>query len=58
MDIDIICINCVHLFENESYIKCEAFPKGIPETIIVGTNDHAKPLKDQKNKIVFEPIKK
>jgi len=48
-------------FDCENYLgsgMCDAFPKGIPYEITSGTNDHAKPLKDQKNKIVFEPIKK
>jgi hypothetical protein len=36
---------------------CKAFPKGIPKKIIFGKSDHSKPLKDQKNKIVFEKLK-
>ena len=33
---------------------CEAFPKGIPEEIAYGDNEHDEPLADQENDIVFE----
>lgn len=33
---------------------CKAFPDGIPEAIAYGDNKHLKPLKGQKNDIVFE----
>ena len=33
---------------------CEAFPNGIPDNIAYGNNNHNKPIKDQKNKIIFE----
>lgn len=48
-----LCLKCKHhTFGN----KCEAFPKKIPDEIFSeGTNDHKKPLKGQKNNIVFEP---
>ena len=35
---------------------CEAFPEGIPNVIAYGENDHTKPLPDQENDIVYEPI--
>lgn len=47
-----ICIKCKH-FDINSF-TCSAFPKEIPEEIIIGDNDHSKPLPDQKNEIVFE----
>lgn len=53
MQADLICLNCKH-FNREKY-NCKAF-KEIPYEILSGENDHSKPLKDQKNKIVFEPI--
>lgn len=37
-------------------INCKAFKNGIPKEILNGSNDHSKPLKDQGNDIVFEPI--
>ena len=36
--------------------KCKAFPKRIPEDILVGRNDHSKPFPGD-NGIRFEPIK-
>jgi len=42
----ILCKNCKNYF-NE--LKCQAFPSGIPDEIL---------LKDNKNDIVFEEIKK
>lgn len=33
---------------------CKAFPNGIPVEIAYGKNTHSKPLKDQKNTIVYE----
>lgn len=37
----------------ERYV-CEAFPEGIPEEILDGSNDHSEPLTGQGNNIVFE----
>ena len=51
-----ICIKCKH-FKTEIW-NCKAFPKGVPEIILIGKNNHSKPLPDQANNIVFEPIKK
>jgi hypothetical protein len=48
-----ICENCKHL--NKEINACEAFPKGIPDDILDGLNDHSKPLPEQRNNIVFEP---
>jgi hypothetical protein len=33
---------------------CDAFPDGIPDEIAYGRNKHLKPLKNQKNNIVYE----
>ena len=33
---------------------CKAFPDGIPIEIAYGDNKHLKPLKNQKNDIVYE----
>ncbi|TAE91703.1 MAG: cytoplasmic protein [Oscillatoriales cyanobacterium] len=35
---------------------CRAFPKGIPLIFVVGGGEHIKPLPDQGNTIVYEPI--
>lgn len=51
-----ICMLCKHLRnEVRTRFECDAFPDGIPKVILVGENDHEKPLPDQKNEIVFEP---
>jgi hypothetical protein len=36
-------------------LSCMAFDK-IPNEILLGENNHNKPLKNQNNDIVFEPI--
>jgi hypothetical protein len=36
---------------------CEAFPEGIPEIIISGTNKHLTPLAGQGNTIVYKDAK-
>ena len=51
--VDFICSRCKHFRRFEG--GCDAFPDGIPDEI---ENDHSKPLPDQENDIVFEPIEK
>jgi len=46
------CFNCKFY---EGKLKCIAFDK-IPNKILLGKNNHLKPLSNQKNNIVFEPI--
>jgi len=54
-----ICMNCNNYnFIDKSKMSCKAFNDEIPDIIITGENDHSKPLPDQKNDIIFEPIKK
>jgi hypothetical protein len=48
----LICFNCKHKFEFS--LGCSAF-EDIPEEIIE-TNSHSKPLQEQTNEIVFEPL--
>jgi len=49
-----ICSKCKHL---DDLGFCSAFTDfGIPNEILNGENDHSKPLKGQKNNIVFEPL--
>jgi len=63
-----ICVNCrnykgLHFINlskdiEDDYVNfCKAFSDEIPNEILIGDNKHTKPLKDQKNDIVFEPIK-
>lgn len=48
------CANCKNFIGDR---KCNAFEFKIPDLIWQGDNGHEKPLKDQKNNIVFDPIK-
>lgn len=50
-----ICDKCKHF--NELTGGCNAF-NNIPNEILLGDNDHSKPLPNQDNDIVFEQIKK
>ena len=47
-----ICANCKHHIKNN---KCKAFDV-IPSLIWSEADDHSKPLPNQTNDIVFEPI--
>ncbi|WP_179320362.1 cytoplasmic protein [Winogradskyella helgolandensis] len=49
--IDLICFKCKHWHEFDD--GCKAFPEGIPDSILI-RNKHAKPIKNQKNNLVFE----
>lgn len=52
-----ICMYCRYFnISEKTFNKCKAFfeAPGIPWEIISGENDHRKPLKIQKNKIVFK----
>ena len=53
--VDLVCFKCRNFRRFKG--GCLAFPDGIPDQITSGQNEHSKPLKGQKNKIVFEPIK-
>lgn len=48
------CLSCKNYV---SGLVCIAFPDGIPKEILLGDNDHTKPLKSQDFPIVFEPKK-
>jgi len=52
-----VCLICKH-FNQDDYngLTCSAFPEGIPDEILIKDNDHSKPLPDQDNDIVFEPV--
>ena len=55
MSATIECPFCKH-YQND--LKCDAFPEKIPTEILTGEISHEKPLKNQKNKIVFQPVTK
>ena len=46
------CFECVYYLGK---LKCAAF-NNIPDTILLGDNNHSTPLEGQGNNIVFEPI--
>lgn len=48
------CLFCKHYIGNST---CKAFPEGIPRVIYEGKDKHRKPLKGQKNDLVFTSIK-
>lgn len=52
--VELVCFNCKNFRRFEG--GCNAFPNGIPDEITSGENEHLKPLPDQENDIVFEPI--
>ena len=56
--VKIACNNCKHFKFIIGEITCDAFRNRIPDIILCGDNMHTKPLPDQGNDIVFEPIKK
>lgn len=47
------CATCKHLRKDK---KCNAFPNGIPEKILIGKNDHKKPYPGD-NGIQYEELK-
>ena len=50
------CAFCVHFNENDSEnITCAAYPEGIPEDIVLGTNDHRAPVKGDHG-LQFSPL--
>jgi hypothetical protein len=50
-----VCFKCKH-YDKET-ATCAAFPKEIPDIIYYNGDKHEKPIKGQKNDIVFEPLK-
>lgn len=53
--VNLVCFRCKNYRRFQG--GCLAFPSGIPEEIVSGENEHSKPLKGQRNKIVFEQMK-
>lgn len=46
------CTRCKNNFDNEKF-TCLAFPEGIPDKILEGSNKHVVPFEGQKNDIIF-----
>ena len=55
MDMSVQCLSCKNL--NKEPITCRAFSDGILGDILSGKFDHSEKHPDQKNDIIFEPIK-
>lgn len=49
---ELICESCIHY--NELGFGCKAFPEGIPNEILDGSNKHTKPLPEQLNDLVYQ----
>ena len=49
-----ICFDCKYFLEIKWAKACKAFPKGIPEEILIGTNSHNEIIKDQVGDYVYE----
>lgn len=50
-----LCPECKHFVDDKKF-TCEAFPKGIPDTVVFGEFIHTKPFKED-NGIQFEQRK-
>lgn len=56
------CFDCAHLTDAAiGFLKCKAFPAGIPREIIYGERDHTTPYPDAENRedngFLFTPQK-
>lgn len=49
-----ICLRCKH--KHKGKLTCEAFPAGIPETILMGKHDHSALSYYGDGGIRFEPL--
>lgn len=49
-----ICHYCKHFNRGYPGLTCKAFPKGIPDEVLSGENDHSKKINGQKGDYVFE----
>lgn len=49
------CRTCTH-WRPLSMVTCAAFPNGLPDDIVLGTNRHEKVVKGQVNDFVYSPV--
>lgn len=49
-----ICVTCIYLDKVKTGGYCKAFPEGIPDEILNGSDRHFKPVKGQTNSIVYK----
>jgi hypothetical protein len=54
--VEIICNRCKHYRPLAPGATCDAFPNGIPDSILDGEEDHKEPIRGD-NGIQFKPIK-
>ncbi len=52
--INLPCSTCKH-FERFENVLCKAFPEGIPEEIVDGSNPHTSIIPGQANDFVYDP---
>jgi hypothetical protein len=52
--INLPCSTCKH-FNRFGEILCDAFPEGIPEQIVDGSNPHKSIITGQVNDFVYDP---
>jgi hypothetical protein len=52
---DLPCGTCIY-WRPLKLISCKAFPQGIPDRIISGTNRHTKKLKEQVNDYLYTAV--
>lgn len=51
-----LCLVCRRFnADNERALTCQAFPQGIPETILLSNVDHRKPVEGD-NDLLFDPV--
>ena len=56
----ILCKFCKNRFKYKTggaFFACDAFPEGIPKDVLNRDINHTKKHPDQKNDILFEPVK-
>ena len=51
-----VCLGCKHFHrEAKEGLTCDAFPEGIPDSILQGDSDHREPVEGDHG-IQFEPL--
>jgi len=51
-----LCRKCCHYWNTDEGFKCDAFPNGIPYSILIGDSDHHEKHPSQDNDIIFEQL--